>query len=330
MYAAGGTFGGQRSAEAPAASTGSAAADFAGINGAGAGGEGGVASGECAEVDTVLPSTDERQQVYACRKCRFLLFTQEHVTAHAKEQQTFSYRERAKGVDDRCTSFFLEDAMEWMGEAMGGGKIVCPNCSTRLGQLKWAGAQCSCGSWITPAVQVSKSKLDLRLRVPEKRVEISTLAELKDAGDALSELSLQPGAGAGAGEGEGEGGGAAADEEGEGRGEEGEGGGESKGGASGGASGVLAAAAASTSTSAAAPEAAAGERTFNCADGTPMAHSVLIPKVKSLVSMGFDRSLSRRAILKFNGDAGAALGWICSADALSTAEKGYSEKSGYS
>ena len=328
MFAAGGTFGGQSSAESPAASTGSAAADLAGISGAGAGGEGGVVSGECAEVGTVLPSADERQQVYACRKCRFLLFTQEHVTTHAKEQQTFSYRERAKGVDDRCTSFFLEDAMEWMGEAMGGGKIVCPNCSTRLGQLKWAGAQCSCGSWITPAVQVSKSKLDLRLRAPEKKVEISTLADLKDAGDALSELSLQPGAG----KGEGDGGGAAAGEEGE-EGEEGEGGGESKGDASEGASGVLAAAAASTSAAApeaAAAAAAAGERTFNCADGTPMAHSVLIPKVKSLVSMGFDRSLSRRAILKNNGDEGAALGWICSADALSKGEKGYSEKSGYS
>lgn len=40
------------------------------------------------------------------------------------------------------------------------GKICCPKCSARLGSYNWAGAQCSCGAWVAPAVQVIKSKVD--------------------------------------------------------------------------------------------------------------------------------------------------------------------------
>jgi len=42
------------------------------------------------------------------------------------------------------------------------GKIICPKCKCRLGTYNWAGAQCSCGQWITPAIQLTKSKVDLR------------------------------------------------------------------------------------------------------------------------------------------------------------------------
>ncbi|CAN0440331.1 unnamed protein product, partial [Hapterophycus canaliculatus] len=47
------------------------------------------------------------------------------------------------------------------------GKLSCPNkaCGARLGSLKWTGAQCSCGSWITPAIQFPRKNLDARSRV---------------------------------------------------------------------------------------------------------------------------------------------------------------------
>eukprot|EP00898_Chlorokybus_atmophyticus_P009152 jgi/Chlat1/9238/Chrsp99S08514 len=62
----------------------------------------------------------------------------------------------------QCSSYFLEP-MQWMAGINDGqveGKLLCPKCSTRLGSYKWAGEQCSCGAWVTPAFMLHKSKLD--------------------------------------------------------------------------------------------------------------------------------------------------------------------------
>jgi len=42
------------------------------------------------------------------------------------------------------------------------GKLVCSKCRGRLGSFSWAGIRCSCGSWITPAFQVSRSRVDYK------------------------------------------------------------------------------------------------------------------------------------------------------------------------
>ncbi len=46
------------------------------------------------------------------------------------------------------------------------GKLCCPNarCQTRLGGFNWSGSQCSCGSWVVPAVQVVASRVDRKGR----------------------------------------------------------------------------------------------------------------------------------------------------------------------
>jgi hypothetical protein len=45
-----------------------------------------------------------------------------------------------------CTSLFMEDRLEWMGDlADVEGKLLCPRCSYRVGSYHWSGAQCSCG-----------------------------------------------------------------------------------------------------------------------------------------------------------------------------------------
>ncbi len=77
------------------------------------------------------------------------------------------------GADSPCTSFFLQEALKWMddaakgddGGAADGGKLLCYGCGARVGALRWAGSQCSCGTWVTPAVQLSKKALDQR-RIP--------------------------------------------------------------------------------------------------------------------------------------------------------------------
>lgn len=40
-------------------------------------------------------------------------------------------------------------------------QIVCPKCTGRLGSFNWAGNQCSCGAWITPAFLIHKAKVDV-------------------------------------------------------------------------------------------------------------------------------------------------------------------------
>jgi len=41
------------------------------------------------------------------------------------------------------------------------GKLSCIHCGARLGYFNWAGIQCNCGSWVTPAFQIVKSKVDI-------------------------------------------------------------------------------------------------------------------------------------------------------------------------
>lgn len=41
------------------------------------------------------------------------------------------------------------------------GKLLCAHCEARLGYFNWSGIQCSCGSWITPAFQLHKSRVDI-------------------------------------------------------------------------------------------------------------------------------------------------------------------------
>ena len=59
-----------------------------------------------------------------------------------------------------CSSYFV-DRMDWMGEMDANeGKIACPKCKGKVGKYFWSGVQCSCGAWITPAIQVAKAKVD--------------------------------------------------------------------------------------------------------------------------------------------------------------------------
>ena len=61
------------------------------------------------------------------------------------------------------------------------GKLCCPKCAVRVGTLKWAGSQCSCGTWVTPALQVYKKVVDERY-FPKGTVEASLRAATKAGG----------------------------------------------------------------------------------------------------------------------------------------------------
>lgn len=81
-------------------------------------------------------------------------------------QVAFRWRRRSAAEAKeslRCSSLFVEP-MAWMAplveEGHLQGKLCCPNCSSRFGNFNWAGLQCSCGCWVTPAFQVNVSRID--------------------------------------------------------------------------------------------------------------------------------------------------------------------------
>ena len=100
---------------------------------------------------------------FACRMCRTILFDEDDLEnpSHVVAQHGFSSRKRDGHGAGRCESKFLADGLDWMGDMSAAeGKLHCPKCDAKVGLWKWAGAQCSCGSWVTPAIQIPLGKVD--------------------------------------------------------------------------------------------------------------------------------------------------------------------------
>ncbi|KAK9124830.1 hypothetical protein Scep_013676 [Stephania cephalantha] len=107
---------------------------------------------------------------YRCKKCRRVVASQENVIEHmpGEGESCFEWQKRKGGNPfDRsdnhdCSSIFVEP-LRWMTTVEDGGlegKLLCVHCDSRLGYFNWSGIQCSCGSWITPAFQLHKSRVD--------------------------------------------------------------------------------------------------------------------------------------------------------------------------
>jgi dual specificity phosphatase 12 len=111
-------------------------------------------------------------KAFRCKKCRRIVALQENVVNHVPGQgeSSFEWHKRASGnpfnkygEEIECSSIFLEP-LRWMTTVEEGalqGKLLCANCEAKLGNFNWSGIQCSCGSWITPAFQISKSRVDI-------------------------------------------------------------------------------------------------------------------------------------------------------------------------
>lgn len=106
------------------------------------------------------------QAIYRCKKCRRLVASEENIVPHeqGKGEQCFKRKKRSEMENEpaECSSLFVE-SMKWMQsvqEGFVGEKLQCMGCKARLGSFNWAGLQCSCGAWVTPAFQLHKSRLD--------------------------------------------------------------------------------------------------------------------------------------------------------------------------
>lgn len=131
---------------------------------------------------------------YACKICRTILFSESDLQnpSHSKSQHKFSSRKTKSGANisnSRCESLFLADGVGWMGDIASSseGKFTCPKCNAKLGLFRWHGNQCSCGTWVAPAIQIHSSKVDTLQPNSEQNIKeiVSPLAALHVAGGHL-------------------------------------------------------------------------------------------------------------------------------------------------
>ncbi|PWN90208.1 hypothetical protein FA10DRAFT_266696 [Acaromyces ingoldii] len=85
-------------------------------------------------------------------------FTEEELLPRSKDAS------RRMLHSPQCSAYFVEP-LAWMQGLQHGeisGRLVCPapRCGVKLGSWDWAGMQCACGAWVTPAFALHKSKVD--------------------------------------------------------------------------------------------------------------------------------------------------------------------------
>lgn len=122
--------------------------------------------------------------IFKCGKCRKTLFNDKQLILFhdnlAKDKYSNKRRKNNAVKTTECTSYFLsierlmaddenennsnkdtfEETMENKNMKLESGAIKCKKCSYKLGEFFPKGTQCSCGSWVVPAVQIVKSKVD--------------------------------------------------------------------------------------------------------------------------------------------------------------------------
>ena len=118
-----------------------------------------------AETDSPSPHVPNPQQTrYSCRKCRTVLFGVADLENPPHTQSQHSFRKKGSShniTTSLCQSHFLAQPLTWMdGCGDMEGKLHCPKCSYKVGHYSWTGAQCSCGTWVVPAIMIPKSKVD--------------------------------------------------------------------------------------------------------------------------------------------------------------------------
>jgi dual specificity phosphatase 12 len=120
------------------------------------------------EIEKTQESSDT---YYTCYLCGTFLFDRNEIEFHSPSQKDM---DRRQGQLLPCSSVFLSSPpnfayVEESKKYENSVKISCPGkggkCQGKLGTLCWTGNQCSCGTWVTPAIQFIGSKIDMKKRI---------------------------------------------------------------------------------------------------------------------------------------------------------------------
>ncbi|KAJ4461730.1 putative Dual specificity phosphatase [Paratrimastix pyriformis] len=100
---------------------------------------------------------------YRCRICGRELFREAQILPHEVHDKHFNrLNKKSAAGKDECTAWFIEQ-QPWMGALdQLDGVLECYHCHKKVGTYNWSGMQCSCGTWVTPAFSMLKSKVDAR------------------------------------------------------------------------------------------------------------------------------------------------------------------------
>jgi len=144
--------------------------------------------------EEIYPEYDTNLTRFACKICRTILLSENELEdpPHTKSKHNFTSRKTKSGSNlssRQCGSIFLASNLPWMGDTSGTveGKITCYNCQSKLGMWKWAGCQCSCGTWVTPAIQINLSRVDVVH--PSNKTISSNIMGVGTGTDVASEMS---------------------------------------------------------------------------------------------------------------------------------------------
>ena len=132
---------------------------------------------------------------YACRRCRTILFGVEDLEdpPHAQSQHDFRKRGKRQNLTGSCQNHFLAQPLPWMNGCDDvEGKFHCPKCDTKVGHYSWTGAQCSCGTWVTPAIMVPMSKVDEMKPISHNVIGVATGLLVVDHRGLMGSSSAQP------------------------------------------------------------------------------------------------------------------------------------------
>lgn len=118
------------------------------------------------DYDNMCNNKDPKK-IFKCKICRKNLFNDKNVMYLHEFTPKEKYSNKRRKVNivksKECSSYFLNDFIEEDENSLmkvENGKILCKKCGNKLGEFLPKGTQCSCGSWVVPAVQIIKSKVD--------------------------------------------------------------------------------------------------------------------------------------------------------------------------
>lgn len=127
--------------------------------------------------------------ILRCKKCRTPLAASAGFIPHTPidpSMATFSHSYRKNGgsatgglsgtnmaprngmlftssLPTQCMQYFMEPVLWMRPELEKGeleGKLGCPKCAAKVGSYSWCGGKCSCGTWVTPAIEIQRARVD--------------------------------------------------------------------------------------------------------------------------------------------------------------------------
>ncbi|EPR60296.1 dual-specificity protein phosphatase [Toxoplasma gondii RUB] len=117
---------------------------------------------ETGQIPNVSSQSEAAVSMYACRRCRRVLFADEHIVPHSKVEKLASAVGPSPTKQRSCNMAFVEP-LTWMGDVHEmTGKLLCPTerCKAKLGVWSWHGLPCNCGQWHCPAFQIQLRRVD--------------------------------------------------------------------------------------------------------------------------------------------------------------------------